>query len=62
MPPIMESSTLSVRSCRTMRPRAAPMAARIAISRERPIARANSRLATLAQAISRTQPTAPINT
>ena len=60
--PAKESSTLSVSSCRTMRPRLAPIAARMAISRRRPMARANSRLATLAQAISRTKLTAPAST
>ena len=62
MPPMADSSTLSVSSWRTMRPRPAPMAERMAISRERPVARASSRLATLAQAISSTQPTAPSRT
>ena len=42
-----------------MRPRPAPMAERTAISRARPVARANRRFATLAQAISRTNATAP---
>jgi hypothetical protein len=37
-----------------MRPQPAPMAARIAISRFRPVARTSSRLATFARAISRT--------
>ncbi len=41
-----------------MRPRPAPIAARIAISRRRPEARASSRFATFAQAISRTSATA----
>ena len=40
--------------------RPAPSAARTAISRARPVARASSRLATLAQAISSTKPTAPL--
>ena len=61
-PPASESSTLSVSSCRMMRPRPAPMAARIAISRRRPTARASSRFATLAQAISSTKLTAPTRT
>ena len=39
-----------------------PIAERIAISRCRAVARASSRLATLAQAISSTNPTAPIST
>ena len=45
-----------------MRPRLAPMAARMANSRLRPVARTSSRLATLAQAMSRTRPTAPRRT
>ena len=40
----------------------APRASRIAISRRRLVARANSRFAALAQAISRTRPTAPRRT
>ena len=60
--PARESSTLSVSSCRTMRARPAPMATRMAISRRRPMARASSRLATLAQAISSTRLTAPTST
>ena len=58
-PPANESSTLSVRSWRTIRPRPAPIAARIAISRDRTPARASSRLATFAQAMSSTAVTAP---
>ena len=54
-----ESSTLSVRSWRSRRPRSPPSAMRTAISRCRPAARASSRLATLAQAMSRTKTTAP---
>ena len=61
-PPASDSRTLSVSSWRTMRPRAAPSAARIAISRWRPVARTSSRLATFAQAISSTKPTAPSST
>ena len=38
-PPASDSTTLSVSSCRMMRPRRAPMAARMAISRLRPVAR-----------------------
>ena len=57
-----ESTTLSVSSCRTTRTRPAPSAARIVNSRVRPVARASSRLATLAHAISRTKPTAPSST
>ena len=48
-PPIADSSTLSVSSCTMMRPRPAPMAERMAISRRRPVARTSSRLATLAR-------------
>ena len=58
-PPITDRSRLSVRSCRRMRPRDPPIAARTAISRVRPVARASSRFATLAHAISRTSATAP---
>ena len=58
-PPASESSTLSVSSCRMMRPRPAPIAARTAISRLRPVARTSSRFATFAHAMSSTRPTAP---
>ena len=44
--------------CRTMRPRPAPSAARIAASRPRAAARASSRFAVLAQAIRSSSPTA----
>src|ERR1035438_952681 len=54
-----DSSTLSVRSWRTMRPRSAPRAVRMANSRLRAVERASSRLATLAQAMISTNPTAP---
>ena len=50
----------SVSSCRTMRQRPAPSAARMEISRWRTEARASSRFATLEQAISSTSVTAPI--
>ena len=59
-PPISARSTASVINCRTIRPRPAPIAVRIAISRDRPAARVSSRLATLAQAMSSTNVTAPI--
>ena len=59
-PPITDSSTLSVSSCRMMRPRPAPIAARSATSRLRAVARTSSRLATLAHAISRTKATAAL--
>ena len=52
--------TDSVSSCRMMRSRPAPSAARIEISRWRTDARASSRLATFEQAITRTSVTAPI--
>ena len=61
-PPASASSTLSVSSWRTSRRREAPSAARIATSRSRVATRASIRLATLAQAISRTSPTAPRKT
>ena len=57
-----DSTTLSVSTWLMMRPREPPSAARMAISRLRPVARTSSRLATLAQAISSTKPTAPIST
>ena len=53
-------NTDSVSSCRTMRQRPAPSAARTAISRWRAVARASSRLATFEQAISSTSVAAPI--
>ncbi len=55
-PPKSASTTLSVRSCRSIRRRPAPSATRIAISRRLVDARASSRLAMLAQAISNTKP------
>jgi hypothetical protein len=61
-PPISASSVLSVSSWRTSRPRPAPSAARIASSRLRRSMRDSIRFATLAQAISSTQPTAPSST
>ena len=61
-PPTSESSTLSVRSWATMRSRRAPIATRSASSRCRPAARPSSRLATLAQQIRSTSPTAPART
>ena len=47
-----------MRSCLTSRPRAAPMASRTLTSRSRVAARDSMRLATLAQPISSTAPTA----
>ena len=58
-PPAAASIRLSTSSCRTMRQRLAPRARRSVTSRVRSAARASNRLATLAQAISRTNPTAP---
>ena len=57
--PAAASMALSVKSSLTTCHRPAPMAARTAISFCREAARASNRLATLAQAISRTRPTAP---
>ena len=59
MAPPSDSSTLSVNNWRTTRPRSAPSAARMANSRLRAVARASSKLATLAQAMISTNPTAP---
>ncbi len=58
-PPAKASTRLSARSCLTRRTRRAPNAARKANSRPRDVARAISRLATLAQAINSTKATAP---
>ena len=58
-PPASDRIVLSARSCPAMRPRVAPMAARTASSFRRPVPRASSKLATLAQAISSSNPTAP---
>ena len=60
-PPSAASTRLSATSCRTRRHRLPPIAARTASSRSRAEARTSSRLATLAHAIRRTNPTAPIN-
>ena len=54
-----DSIRLSMRKRRTRRPVLAPMATHTATSWERPALRASNRLATLAQAISRTIVTAP---
>ncbi len=59
VPPQSNRSALSVRSCRIMRAREQPRAARTAISRWRFTPRARSKLATFAQAIRRTSPAAP---
>ena len=58
-PETAPSTTLSVSSCRTIRPALAPSAARTAISRARAVLRASERLVTLAAAITNTQNTAP---
>ena len=55
-----DSTMLSVSTWLMMRPRDPPSAARMAISRFRPVARTSSRFATFAHAISNTKPTAPI--
>ena len=60
-PPTAASTRLSVSNWRTTRPRPAPSAERIASSRDRAVARASSRLATLAQQMSSTKPTTPRN-
>src|SRR4029453_10689590 len=62
MPPTNASTTLSVRSCRTMRHRPPPMAERIAISRRRVVARASNRFARLTHPISNTKITDPRTT
>jgi hypothetical protein len=56
-PPSRLSIRLSVKSKRTRCAKLAPRAARTAISRRRPAARADSRLARFAHAISRTKAT-----
>ena len=61
-PPKTASNRLSDSICSTRRLRAAPRADRIAISLCLPDVRASTRLATLAQAISRTNPTATSKT
>ena len=61
-PPATATRMLSVNSWRIMSARRAPRAIQTAISRRRPVARTSRRLATLAQAIRSTTPTAPIKT
>jgi len=61
-PPAEDRTALSTRSWRIMRVRPAPIAIRIEISRDRTAARASSRLATFAHAISNTNPTAHTTT
>ena len=58
-PPASATKVLSVSNCRTSRQRPAPKAVRTAISCCRPAARASNRFATLAQAMSSTNATAP---
>ena len=53
---------LSTNNCAMTRPRLEPSASRMAISLCRDAARASSRLAMLAQAINKTNPTIAINT
>ncbi len=59
--PPTASTMLSVSSCRVRTQLDAPSALRTATSRARPDARASSRFATFAQAMSSTNPTAPRN-
>ena len=61
-PPTIDSIRLSASSWRSSRLRLAPIAVRMAISFCRAAARASSRLAMLAHAISSTKPTAPSST
>ena len=61
-PPTNARITLSVSICRTVRQRLAPSAVRIAISFCRAAARASSRFAIFAHAISNTNPTANSST
>ena len=58
-PPSSAMKKLSTRSCRTIWPRLAPTATRMANSRARAAPRAANRLARFAQAMSNTNPTAP---
>ena len=61
-PPAQASTVASTITCRISLARPAPIAARSAISRRRPAARARSRFVTLMQAISRMKATAAIRT
>ena len=61
-PAASASTTLSASNCRTICRRVAPSATRMAISRDRVLARATIRFATFAHAMSSTNPTAPIRT
>ena len=60
VPAIRDRRSDSTRSCDTIRDRRAPSATRTEISFWRDAARARSRLATLAHAMSSTRPTAPM--
>jgi hypothetical protein len=60
-PPIAHRMALSVSSCLAIRERLAPIARRTAISRWRAVPRASTRVATLAQTMSSTTPTASAN-
>ena len=60
--PRRNSTRISVRSCRSSRPRPAPSAARTAISRRRAVYRAESIAATFTPAISSTSAAAPSST
>ena len=59
MPPAEASTRFSTTSCRSTRPRPAPMAARTATSLRRADARASCRLAMFTHAIVRTTSTQP---
>ena len=61
-PPHAASTALSLRNCVARRDRPAPSAWRIATSRSRAAARANSRFAIFTQAINSTSSTAPSST
>ena len=61
-PPSTASRTLSVSSCRTIRPRPAPIAERMLISLSRVADCASSRFARFTHAIRSTRPTTPIIT
>jgi hypothetical protein len=61
-PPKLANTRLSVSNWRIIRPRLAPSAVRMTKSRCRALVRTSNKLATLAQAISNTKPTAPNKT
>ncbi len=61
-PPMIARVVPSASSWRKSRPRQAPNAVRIDISRPRPARRASPRLATLAQTISNRKPVMPMST